>query len=253
MVRVFIGSPSLPAIWDTGAISASLTIYGPAANAQFGRLTLADYNGDGRLDLIARSTEAVYVFYGPLSAGVIDLAATNADLTIGGLGGGPLAAGDLNSDQQAEILAGDGDNVCVFSGDPAVTLATFTHVTPSALWAVDWNGDGHGEVIISEHFKNRVLVLFGGSAWLPSADADEQADWIISGEKSTDQFGYSLSSGDLDADGGQDLILGSRTHTLNDRSDPHFYDAGAVYILYGTPGTPPGPQFLYAFLPLMVK
>jgi len=118
---------------------------------------------------------------------------------------------------------------------------------------MDWNGDGNGDVIIGEHSKNRALVLFGGSPWLPSADVTEQANWIISGEKPTDQFGYSLGSGDLDADGGQDLILGSRTHTLDSRTDPHFNDAGAVYVLYGTPGTPPVPSFLYTFLPLAFK
>jgi hypothetical protein len=255
VVRVFFGSPSLSAIWDTGAVSASLTIYGPTMDAQLGKLALADYNGDTRLDLIARSKNTVYVFFGPLSAGVIDLANASADLTIGGLSGGPLAAGDLNGDGQAEILAGDGENVRVISGDPAVTQATFINVFPSALRAVDWNGDGRGEVVIGEHGRKRVLVLFGGSAWLPSGDAQEQANWIITGEKSTDQFGYSLGSGDLDADGGQDLILGSRAHVLDDRADPDFNDAGAVYIFYGTPGTPvpPPPTYLEIFLPVVKK
>ena len=250
VVRIFSGSTSLPTVWDTGVISASLTIFGPAANAQLGRVALADYNGDSRLDLIARSVDSVYVFFGPLSAGVIDLASANADITIGGLNTGPLAAGDVNGDHHAEILVGDGDRVQVFSGDPAVTLATFTNVTPSALHTVDWNSDGNADVIIGEHARNRVLVLFGGSAWLPSADIEEQANWIITGEQSTDQFGYSLGSGDLDADGGQDLISGSRAHTLNSRSDPNFNDAGAVYILYGKPGIPP---IRYTYLPVLVK
>lgn len=95
-----------------------------------------------------------------------------------------------------------------------------------------------------------MLVFNGGSAWLASADAEEQADWIITGENSTDQFGYSLGSGDLDSDGGQDLILGSRTFTLNNRADPHFNDAGAVYVLYGQPGRPSTQQ---VFLPVLVK
>lgn len=250
VVRVFFGSPSLPAVWDTGVFSASLTIYGPATNDLFGQVALADYNGDAQLDLIARSENSLYVFYGPLQAGVIDLAAATADLKISGLTSGPLAAGDINGDQRAEIIAGDANQIRIYSGDPAVTLATFTNVTPSALHTVDWTGDGIGDVVIGERLKNRVLVLFGGSAWLPSADAEEQANWIITGEQATDQFGYSISSGDLDADGGQDLILGSRMHILNDRADPHFNDAGAVYVLYGQPATPP---LMEIYLPLSIK
>ena len=47
-----------------------------------------------------------------------------------------------------------------------------------------------------------------------------------------DQFGYSLGSGDLDADGATDLIIGSRTHHVTDHAS-HFDDASAAYRLYG--------------------
>jgi parallel beta-helix repeat protein len=246
VVRVFFGSNSLPAAWDTRVLPASLTIYGPAINSQLGQLTLADFNGDSKLDLIVRSVDTIYVFYGPLSAGTIDLASVTADITIGGLGTGPLAAGDVNGDHLADILVGDGNRVQVISGGTAATLATFTNVTPSALLGADWNTDGKADVVIGESTKNRVMVLLGGSPWLANADAAEQANLIINGERPTDQFGYSLSGADLNADGGQDLILGSRTHTLNNRSDPHFNDAGAVYVLYGQPGAP---TLLSVFLP----
>jgi hypothetical protein len=250
VVRVFFGGNSLPAVWDTRLLPASLTIYGPAANTQLGQVALADFNGDTKLDLIARTVDTVYVFYGPLSAGEIDLANTAADVSIGGFAAGPLAAGDINSDQIAEILVGDGSRVKVISGNSTTTLATFTNITPSALHAVDWNGDGNADVVVGESTKNRVLVLYGGSPWIASADATDEADWIINGEKSTDQFGFSLSSGDLDADGGQDLILGSRAHTLDNRLDPHFNDAGAVYVLYGPAGIP---SFLHVFLPYLIR
>jgi hypothetical protein len=252
VVRVFFGSTNLPAVWDTGQQDASLTIYGPSANKQLGQVALADFNGDAKLDLIARTVDTVYVFYGPLNAGVIDLASTEADLSIGGFNAGPLAAGDVNGDHIAEIVVGDGNRVKVISGNSTSTMATFTNVNPSALHVVDWSGDGKGEVVIGESSKNRALVMIGGSAWIASADATDQANWIINGEKSTDQFGYSLSSGDFDADGGQDLILGSRSHTLNNRLDPHFNDAGAVYVLYGQPGTLPPPE-LHVLLPLLTR
>jgi hypothetical protein len=250
VVRIFFGSSSLPAIWDTGVRPASLTIYGPAANKQLGPVALADFNGDSILDLIARTVDTLYVFYGPLSAGVTDLASTGASLSIGGLGAGPLAAGDVTGDHIAEILVGDGNRLRIISGNSTTTLATFTNVAPSALHAADWNGDGKAEVLIGENSKNRALIMFGGSSWIASADAVDEADWIINGEKPTDQFGYSLGSGDFDADGGQDLILGSRSHTLDNRLDAHFNDAGAVYILYGQPGVP---SFLHMFLPFLFK
>ena len=73
-VFVFFGSASLPALWDLATMPASLTIYGPATNSGLGRVAVGDVNGDGKLDLIVRSATNAYVFYGPLSAGTIDLA-----------------------------------------------------------------------------------------------------------------------------------------------------------------------------------
>ncbi len=61
------------------------------------------------------------------------------------------------------------------------------------------------------------------------------ADRIITGEQAGDNFGFALGSGDLDADGGLDLIIGSRTHVLKTRADPHFNDAGKIYVFYGAP------------------
>jgi hypothetical protein len=250
VVRLFFGSNSLPATWDTRLLPASLTIYGPAANKELGQATLADFNGDARLDLIARTVDTVYVFYGPLSSGVIDLASTAASLSIGGFSAGRLAAGDVNGDQFAEILVGDGNRLKVISGNSTSTLLTITNLAPSALHTVDWNGDGYGDILIGEPSKNRSVVVFGRSSWIASADATELANWVVTGEKIADQFGYSLSSGDLDADGGQDLILSSRSYSLNSRPDPNFNDAGALYVLYGLPGPPPSWSI---FLPVLVR
>lgn len=136
-VRVFFGSPNLPAVWETRVLSASLTIYGAAADQGLGRVAIADFNGDGWLDLIARSTDTVYVFYGPLTAGVIDLATTPAHVTIGGLSEGPLAARDMNGDGRADIVAGDGNRVQVIAGGTTAAQATLANVTPSALHVFD--------------------------------------------------------------------------------------------------------------------
>jgi hypothetical protein len=136
---------------------------------------------------------------------------------------------------------GDGNQVHVIRGGSFTTRATFTGVTASALRTLDWNGDGKAEVVIGDMAHERAFVVFGDSGLSSAADIVDRADWIITGESASDKFGYSLGSGDLDADGVADLIIGSRTHTLDNRPDPHFDDAGAVYVLYGATSLGPGP------------
>ena len=248
-VRVFFGSNSLPAVWDTRVLSASLTIYGPAANTQLARVALADFNADGPVDLIARSVDTLYVFYGPLSSGVIDLASSSASVSVGGFNDGLLAAGDVNGDQIADVVVGDGNRVKVIRGNTTNVLATFTNLAPSALHTLDWNVDGAADIAIGESTKNRAVVIFGSTTLSGTTDAVEHANWVVGGEKPTDQFGFSLGSGDLDADGAADLLLGSRAHTLSDRGDPHFNDAGAVYVLYGGSGL----LKTHIYLPIVIK
>jgi hypothetical protein len=233
-VYVFFGSNSLPALWDLHVLSASLTIYGPAVNAGLGSLAIADVNGDGQPDLIARSTTALYIFDGPLAPGVIDLATDNTHSVLTGLADGPLAAGDVDGDGKADVILGDGSHTRVLRGDSFTTLATFNGPsTARSLSTLDWNKDGKADILIGQSDQESVYVVMGSGSLSGTASILDRADWVITGEQAHDQFGWSLGSGDLDADGVPDLIIGSRSHVLTTRSDPHFNDAGAVYVLYG--------------------
>ena len=243
-VFVFFGSASLPALWDLATMPASLTIYGPANGSFLSRVAVGDVNGDGKLDLIARSSTKAYVFYGPLSSGTIDLASTPANATITGLTGDFLAAGDVDGDGKADIIIGLTNETDVVRGGTLVATQTigaaaaarFTGVTPRTLYAFDWNGDGKAEMVVGDPFNNRAFVVFGGTL-SGTADVSDRARWIIVGEIAGDQFGFSAGSGDLDADGTADLIIGSRMHNVTNHP-LHFDDAGAVYVFYGTPPAP---------------
>jgi hypothetical protein len=234
VVHVFFGSPSLPATWDLKNTPSSLTIYGPAANAQLGEVAVADVNHDGKPDLIARSDSSVYVFFGPLTSGTIDLASQPASLSASGLAAGRLTAGDLNGDGQAEVIVGSGTQVKVLGGGTLTPMATFTGLNASALHTLDWNADGKADLAIGDDLSNQAYVILGSSTLSGSADILDRADWVFNGAQVGEHFGFGLGSGDLDADGYADLIIGSRSHVLNNRVDPHFNDAGQVYVFYSS-------------------
>jgi parallel beta-helix repeat protein len=253
-VYVFFGSLSPPATWDMRVLSPSLSIYGASADSQLGDVALGDVNGDGKLDLVARSTTAIYIFYGPLSSGVHDLATTPADATVTGLAGGPLAVGDVDGDGKADVIAGNGSEVVLIHGgslvasqtQATVAAARLTGISATSLRAFDWNSDGKADIVAGDWPGNRAFVTFGSATLAGAANISDRANWIIGGEQPGDQFGYAIGSGDLDSDGGNDLIIGSRTHVLSSRLDPHFNDAGAVYVFYGTPKR-------RAYLPLALR
>ncbi|HEU0209640.1 MAG TPA: FG-GAP-like repeat-containing protein [Candidatus Udaeobacter sp.] len=240
-VFVFFGSASLPALWDLATMPASLTIYGPATNAGLGVVAVGDVNGDGKLDLIARTATNAYIFYGPLAAGTIDLASTAASAIITGLTNDWVAAGDVDGDGKADIVLGLTNETDVVRGGTLVASQTIgaaaairlTGVTTGALHAFDWNADGKAEVGIGDPLNNRTFIVFGG-ALSGTADVADRAKWIITGEIASDKFGFSIGSGDLDTDGTADLIVGVRQHNVTNHT-LHFEDAGTVYVFYGTP------------------
>ena len=170
----------------------------------FIRQVANDFNGDGIGDtLVGANAEssggigagAAYVFYGSTSmASSID--ASNANVKL---------IGEAVNDSLGRSVA---------SGDV--------------------NNDGFYDVIVGAPFEDSgglsagAVYVFYGSASLPSSIDASNANVKLIGELGGDVFGVSVSSGDVNNDGFDDVIVGANLENSGGG------DAGAAYVLYGS-------------------
>jgi len=83
----------------------------------------------------------------------------------------------------------------------------------SAVAIADTDGDGYGEVIVSDPWQGAFNFAWNGTVYLyrqPAGDrAVADADAAITGSQQMAVVGYSLDSGDFDRDGLADLVVGA--------------------------------------------
>jgi hypothetical protein len=177
---------------------------GPCGNA------VGDLNDDGELDLaigaagrVGESTPddgKVYLAYGPLDAGTLNLASSGADVVISGAAssdrfGSAVAIGDLNDDGDADLI-----------------VAAERHDGPSG----------------TRTNAGAVYVFFGpisGSS-LDTTDADV----VIHGADAGDWMAQALAVGDLSGDGKKDLAIATRYS--DGASNAHGTETGEAHILF---------------------
>ncbi len=164
-VRVFDGRDL-----DKPGRPAQLFDFSAYGNGYRGGIYVAagDVNGDGKADIIvspgAGSSGLVRVFSGA------DGSLLRSFVAFGrGAGGVRVAAGDVNGDGIADIIAGTGagSNVRVFDGqNPANILKTFKHNFPInqrggvSVAAGDVNGDGLDDVIVGAAGQSNAARIF---------------------------------------------------------------------------------------------
>jgi hypothetical protein len=176
-------------------------------------LAVADMNNDGRPDLVA--TNAIlgqaYVLYNEGTALASALAETYA------VGGSPrnVAIGDFNHDRYPDFAAintADG-TVSIYLQNPAATAAPHfgdpvtisgVGVSPRDIQAVDADGDGVVDLVVSDYGENHLLVLKNdGTGHFPA----EGRMRITSASNPR-----TLAIGDYNEDGRPDVLLGNQTN-----------------------------------------
>jgi len=137
-----------------------------------------------------------------------------------------LAGGDVNGDGYSDIaVEADhyvgasyfGIDVYVFFGGPGMDSVYdavlhcpehFGH-SPSEIWISDVNGDSLGDVIVGDWGGGGcgdAWVFFGGSPF------DTVPDLHLVGELPGSAFGKAVTSGDINGDGCDDIIVGARDY-----------------------------------------
>jgi len=92
----------------------------------------------------------------------------------------------------------------------------------------DLNGDGYTDTIIGTLFHNsnqgRAYIFYGTNTQLSNRSA-ANADKILSGETTSNNFGFEIETEDLNKDGYADLLIGAYGHSSSN---------GRLYIFFGT-------------------
>jgi len=203
-------------------------------------LSSGDYNGDGFDDL------SIGVYGEDIDLAVASI--ENFDVSI-----------------NSAVIAKDTGVVQVIYGSPAGLSATA--VLPDQVWiqgfadmadfsenydgfgtrlsSGDYNGDGHDDLAIGAQYEETgsldntggVHVIYGSSGGLSATAVIADQRWtqdstdIEDAVEASDEFGSSLSSGDYNGDGSDDLAIGAGQETIGTS-----FGTGAVNVIYGSSG-----------------
>ena len=186
--------------------------FAPSSNSPFGTgmqpsaIAVADFNGDGKSDLVVANFNAgtVTVLLGDGTGSFAE--ASGSPVTVGT---GPffVVVADFNGDGRADLaVANHGSgSVSVLLGDgtgsfaPASGTPLTAVSVPDAVAAGDFNGDGIADLAVANHGNSKVSIFLGDGS---GAFAEASGSPIT-----VDGAPEFLASGDFNGDGFADLAV----------------------------------------------
>ncbi|MGO4426146.1 FG-GAP and VCBS repeat-containing protein, partial [Streptomyces sp. MCAF7] len=238
-------------LWGSAGGLTGGTALSDATSTDDGLLAGGDFNGDGHADLVAEGTGEgeLRVLYGPFTR---QGAAAGANTLNTGRTFGPteMVAGDINGDGSDDLVTTHAfeemSEASLYWKGGASGLgsapARIDHAASGTIGDVDKDGYADliirtvpGNVVENLPYDHGTIKVLYGSASGPGATRTKVIDQNIAGvpgvNEDGDQFGYSLSAGDVNGDGYADVAVGIPYEDLDGG-----VDAGSVVQLYGGAG-----------------
>jgi hypothetical protein len=175
-----------------------------AAGSSVARVAVADFNGDGKLDLAATDTilSEVLILLGN-GDGTFPAALHHA----AGVAAFGIVVGDFNGDRKMDVAVTNSDpenSISVLLGDGDGTLQdalTFAvDIDPVSVAAADLNRDGTLDLAVANHGSPSVSVLLGNG----DGTFQPHAEYAVSASPS------SVAVGDFDGDSWLDLAVSAQ-------------------------------------------
>lgn len=253
----------------TSTTAASRTITGESTTTFGDIFVTGDLNGDGYADLVVSDSTfptqgKIYIFYSTGSNGITTTLAASASRTILGANtffGYSLDVGDVNGDGYTDLAvnstistqggayifhsSANGISATNASGANTTILGLAGEDISNFISLGDYNGDGFADLSVSSTTspatnKGRIFIFHSSGKNGITISTTTSASVSLTGTANQDNFGYSISSGDINGDGYADLVVGA---DQNSSGSP--IGKFIIFLSNGITGINPAPLVTY--------
>jgi uncharacterized protein (TIGR03437 family) len=172
-------------------------------------VAVADFNGDGKLDIATMGAYEIKIWLGDGAGGFSQAPNTPIDtMALNLFGAYKAAIGDFNRDGKLDLLIMTGtadSSVAILEGDGGggfnlVTSPVAIGQSGTSLTVADFNQDGYLDVAIACPYSNEVIVLLGDGSGRLVQDPK-------GGTLPTTVLPLYIANGDFNGDGKVDLVV----------------------------------------------